>query len=147
MKSWAACSLKPQLGHNPRALSYLSNQPASPCPALGCKQVLTEQLDSLFSQTAAGHIEEVWVCVFSAPAKDYAVRVVDERNYSNVHLIVSDYNFKFYGRFQVRPVFAIIYVASVFDRCFSSFFFQRKKKGKNTPSAVRSSKQRQSSYL
>ncbi|CAM9978890.1 unnamed protein product, partial [Laminaria digitata] len=62
---------------------------------------LTEQLDSLFAQTAARHIEQIWVCVFSAPAKDYAVRVVDEGNYSNVHLVISDYNFKFYGRFQI----------------------------------------------
>ena len=83
------------------------------------QQVLTEQLDSLFAQTAAGHIKEIWVCVFSAPAKDYAVRVVAEGHYSNVHLVVSDYNFKFYGRFQVRLSF---------DRRFSFFVFVKLKK-------------------
>lgn len=64
-------------------------------------QVLAEQLDSLFAQTTASHITEVWVCVFSAPAQDYALRVVKETKYKNVRLVVSDYNFKFYGRFQV----------------------------------------------
>lgn len=64
-------------------------------------QVLTEQLDSLFAQTTASHISEVWVCVFSAPAQDYALRVVKESKYKNVRLVVSDFNFKFYGRFQV----------------------------------------------
>lgn len=64
-------------------------------------QVLTEQLDSLFEQTTASHISEVWVCVFSAPAQDYALRVVKESKYRNVRLVVSDFNFKFYGRFQV----------------------------------------------
>jgi len=64
-------------------------------------QVLTEQLDSLFEQTTASHIAEVWVCVFSAPAQDYALRVVKESKYKNVRLVVSDFNFKFYGRFQV----------------------------------------------
>lgn len=65
------------------------------------REVLTEQLDSLFAQTTASHISEVWVCVFSAPAQDYALRVVKESKYKNVRLVVSDYNFKFYGRFQV----------------------------------------------
>ncbi len=64
-------------------------------------QVLTEQLDSLFEQTTSSHIAEVWVCVFSAPAQDYALRVVKESKYKNVRLVVSDFNFKFYGRFQV----------------------------------------------
>ncbi|CAN0416097.1 unnamed protein product, partial [Scytosiphon promiscuus] len=64
-------------------------------------QVLTEQLDSLFEQTTASHIAEVWVCVFSAPAQDYALRVVKESKYKNVRLVVSDFNFKFYGRFQM----------------------------------------------
>lgn len=83
--------------------------------------MLTEQLDSLFSQTAAGHIEEVWVCVFSAPAKDYAVRVVEEGSYGNVHLVVSDYNFKFYGRFQVRPsVFFLFFFAFMAAQFFGS---------------------------
>lgn len=68
---------------------------------VGQRQVLTEQLDSLFAQTTASHIREVWVCVFSAPAQDYALRVVRETKYPNVRLVVSDYNFKFYGRFQV----------------------------------------------
>ena len=63
--------------------------------------MLTEQLDSLFEQTTASHISEVWVCVFSAPAQDYALRVVKESKYRNVRLVVSDFNFKFYGRFQV----------------------------------------------
>lgn len=66
------------------------------------QQVLTEQLDSLFEQTTASHIAEVWVCVFSAPAHDYALRVVKETKHKNVRLVVSDFNFKFYGRFQVR---------------------------------------------
>lgn len=63
--------------------------------------MLTEQLDSLFSQTMASHINEVWVCVFSAPAHDYAVDVVKHTKYKNVRLVDSDFNFKFYGRFQV----------------------------------------------
>lgn len=41
------------------------------------------------------------MCVFSAPAQDYALRVVKESKYKNVRLVVSDFNFKFYGRFQV----------------------------------------------
>eukprot|EP00752_Nemacystus_decipiens_P007045 g6318.t1 len=65
------------------------------------REVLTEQLDSLFAQTTASHIAEVWVCVFSAPAQDYALRVVKESKYKNVRLVVSDFNFKFYGRFQM----------------------------------------------
>ncbi|CAM9254093.1 unnamed protein product, partial [Scytosiphon promiscuus] len=65
------------------------------------REVLTEQLDSLFEQTTASHIAEVWVCVFSAPAQDYALRVVKESKYKNVRLVVSDFNFKFYGRFQM----------------------------------------------
>ncbi|CAM9789143.1 unnamed protein product, partial [Laminaria digitata] len=65
------------------------------------REVLTEQLDSLFEQTTASHISEVWVCVFSAPAQDYALRVVKESKYRNVRLVVSDFNFKFYGRFQM----------------------------------------------
>lgn len=71
---------------------------------LSAPQVLTEQLDSLFEQTTASHIAEVWVCVFSAPAQDYALRVVKESKYKNVRLVVSDFNFKFYGRFQVSGV-------------------------------------------
>ena len=55
----------------------------------------------MFEQTTASHISEVWVCVFSAPAQDYALRVVKESKYRNVRLVVSDFNFKFYGRFQV----------------------------------------------
>lgn len=71
---------------------------------LATTQVLTEQLDSLFAQTTASHIAEVWVCVFSAPAQDYALRVVKESKYKNVRLVVSDFNFKFYGRFQVSTL-------------------------------------------
>ena len=77
-------------------------------------QVLTEQLDSLFEQTTSSHIAEVWVCVFSAPAQDYALRVVKESKYKNVRLVVSDFNFKFYGRFQVRRP-AVARLDSVLD--------------------------------
>jgi len=76
--------------------------PQNRFPCLNDTKILTEQLDSLFEQTTASHIAEVWVCVFSAPAHDYALRVVGETKYENVRLVTSDFNFKFYGRFQVR---------------------------------------------
>ena len=81
------------------------------------REVLTEQLDSLFSQTTASHISEVWVCVFSAPAQDYALKVVKESKYKNVRLVVSDFNFKFYGRFQVRRVIWLVGLVGLFCLC------------------------------
>lgn len=79
--------------------------------------------------------------MFSAPAKDYAVRVVDEGNYSNVHLIVSDYNFKFYGRFQVCPILHMFRLFLI-DVSLSLLF--NVEEGKNTSLAVRSFKKKAS---
>eukprot|EP00904_Undaria_pinnatifida_P006458 jgi/Undpi1/2942/HiC_scaffold_14.g06319.m1 len=65
------------------------------------RKVLAEQLDSLFKQTVASHIAEVWVCAFDSPLSDYVVSTVEEAEHENVRVIVSDVNFKFYGRFQM----------------------------------------------
>ncbi|CAM9901519.1 unnamed protein product, partial [Choristocarpus tenellus] len=44
---------------------------------------------------------KVWVCVFNAPAQNYALQVVRGSSYKNIRVVVSDFNFKFYGRFQL----------------------------------------------
>lgn len=74
------------------------------CRVYSDSQVLEEQLNSLFAQTAAVLIGEVWVCVFGrgSDVVKYAQAVVDETHHPNVRVIVSDFDFKFYGRFQVR---------------------------------------------
>lgn len=74
--------------------------------------MLAEQLDSLFKQTVASHIAEVWVCAFDSPLSDYVVSTVEEAEHENVRVIVSDVNFKFYGRFQVRSLRCIHWLQS-----------------------------------
>ncbi|CAM9512303.1 unnamed protein product, partial [Phaeothamnion confervicola] len=71
------------------------------------REVLPDQLAALLGQTAAARILEIWVCAFSAPAEAAALRAVHSSSAPaaaagiRMRVIVSDYNFKFYGRFQV----------------------------------------------
>ncbi|CAM9409043.1 unnamed protein product, partial [Phaeothamnion confervicola] len=71
------------------------------------REVLPDQLAALLRQTAAARLSEVWVCVFSAPAEAAALRAVRGAGAAaaaagvRMRVVVSDYNFKFYGRFQV----------------------------------------------
>jgi hypothetical protein len=59
--------------------------------------------------------QEVWVCIFASPLEAHFRAVVEQFRLSGalggrIHIIRSDYNFKFYGRFQLALAAATKYV-------------------------------------
>lgn len=63
------------------------------------RKTLCSQLDSLLHQTVPFH--HVWVVSFGSPNEISLKRIVDSYNDSRISFISSDYDFKYYGRFQM----------------------------------------------
>jgi len=63
------------------------------------RKTLCSQLDSLLQQTLPFH--HVWVLSFGSPNEQSLKRIVQSYNDSRISFVSSDYDFKYYGRFQM----------------------------------------------
>uniref|UniRef100_A0A7N0TYA9 Glycosyltransferase family protein 2 n=1 Tax=Kalanchoe fedtschenkoi TaxID=63787 RepID=A0A7N0TYA9_KALFE len=63
------------------------------------RKTLCAQLDSLLRQTLGFH--HVWVLAFGSPNANTLSRIVSSYNDSRISFISSQYDFKYYGRFQM----------------------------------------------
>lgn len=63
------------------------------------RKTLCAQLDALLGQTLPFH--EVWVVAFGSPQRDNLRSIIEAYNDTRINIIESEYDFKYYGRFQL----------------------------------------------
>jgi len=77
--------------------------------------VLELQIESLLKQTLSHKIDEIWICIYASPAVEEFKKVVRSFNDDRLKLIVSDTNYKYYGRFQMAAGAESKYVLIIDD--------------------------------